>query len=301
MFKINKGAWPSISVLLGAVLFCYWLGGCISLLVTCLIYNKGFFEIQQLIKMPDQTGNGVQVLMTYLILNSLFSFLFIPLMYLRATKANISNYKHGEISLWLLVLSVAIIFAIIPLNSFIVSFNQSIRFPSFLSGMEDKLVEYENFSKNIITVLLSSKYPGMYFKLALTLAIIPGIVEEFFFRKLLQPKLIEITGNAHCGIIFCSLTFSIMHFQFYGILPRLLFGIVFGYLYLWSRDLIYPIIAHIINNLMVVTLGFYFSSRDLGIQREIDKPIVIVGSLVMTTIILLLIRRKQRKSYKLVR
>lgn len=296
MIKTNSGMWSSISLLLAAVLFCYWLGGGIALLLTGLIYGEGFFGIQYLIQMPVQSENGVPVVMTYLMLNSLFSFLIIPLLYLRAAKDDIFNYKYEKISLGLAVLSAAIVFAIVPINSFIAALNQSIKFPSFLSDLEDRLLEYENVSKNIISVLLSSKYPGMYFKLALTLAIIPGIVEEFFFRKLLQPKLIKITGNAHYGVVICSLAFSIMHFQFYGILPRFVFGVVFGYLYLWSKNLVYPIIAHVINNLMIVSFAFYFGTGDLELQRDIEKPIVIICSLVVTSVILLVIKIKQEKA-----
>jgi hypothetical protein len=42
--------------------------------------------------------------------------------------------------------------------------------------------------------------------------------------------------------------FSAFHLQFFGFVPRMLLGALFGYLYYWSGNLLMPIFAHFINN-----------------------------------------------------
>ena len=86
----------------------------------------------------------------------------------------------------------------------------------------------------------------------LVIGILAGIGEEYLFRGILQPKLHHYTGNAHAGVWITAIIFSAIHFQFYGFLPRLMLGALFGYLYVYSGSLVYPIVAHILNNTFTV-------------------------------------------------
>jgi len=52
--------------------------------------------------------------------------------------------------------------------------------------------------------------------------------------------------------------------QFLGFLPRLLLGLVFGYVYLWSGKLWLPILAHFINNVVPVITAFIFGWDQVG-------------------------------------
>src|SRR5690606_1514724 len=86
----------------------------------------------------------------------------------------------------------------------------------------------------------------------LVIGVLAGIGEEYLFRGILQPKLQIYTGNAHAGIWITAIIFSTIHFQFYGFLPRMMLGALFGYLYLYSGSLVYPILAHILDNTFTV-------------------------------------------------
>ena len=46
--------------------------------------------------------------------------------------------------------------------------------------------------------------------------------------------------------------------QFFGFLPRLLLGALFGYLFYWSNSLWLPILGHFINNGSVVLLSYFY-------------------------------------------
>ena len=87
----------------------------------------------------------------------------------------------------------------------------------------------------------------------LIIAIMAGIGEELMFRGVIQKILIGWTKDIHLGILYTAIIFSTIHFQFYGFVPRMILGMVLGYLYIWSKSLWVPVIAHAINNALTVT------------------------------------------------
>jgi uncharacterized protein len=62
--------------------------------------------------------------------------------------------------------------------------------------------------------------------------------------------------------------FSLLHFQFYGFVPRLLLGALFGYLYWWSGNLAVPVLAHFVNNGFTVFIMFLHQKGVLSIDLE---------------------------------
>jgi membrane protease YdiL (CAAX protease family) len=91
----------------------------------------------------------------------------------------------------------------------------------------------------------------------LSVAALPAIFEELAFRGVLQPLLIKATGKAWVGIAIASVLFSAIHFQFYGFLPRVLLGLLFGWLAYRSGSILPGIVAHFFNNAAAaITLWF---------------------------------------------
>lgn len=88
-----------------------------------------------------------------------------------------------------------------------------------------------------------------------SVATLPGIFEELSFRGVLQPLLIRATGSSFWGIAIASIVFSAIHYQFYGFLPRVLLGALFGWLAHRTGSLIPGMFAHFVNNaLAAITL-----------------------------------------------
>ena len=97
----------------------------------------------------------------------------------------------------------------------------------------------------------------------LSVAGLPAIFEELSFRGVLQPLLIRATGSAFWGIALTAIVFSAIHFQFYGFLPRVLLGALFGWLAHRTGSLIPGMAAHFANNaLAAVTLWVTGSMTD---------------------------------------
>jgi membrane protease YdiL (CAAX protease family) len=104
--------------------------------------------------------------------------------------------------------------------------------------------------------------PGYFILSVIIIAIIPGIGEELLFRGFLQNIFRKIIQNDHVAVWLAAFFFSFIHFQFYGFIPRFLLGALFGYLYLWSGNLIIPITAHFLNN-FVSLFSLYIYQKGL--------------------------------------
>ncbi|MDE0886219.1 MAG: CPBP family intramembrane metalloprotease [Myxococcota bacterium] len=91
---------------------------------------------------------------------------------------------------------------------------------------------------------------------ALLLALASGLAEEMFFRGALQPR---------AGLWLASFLFACVHFvPRRPLLPWTLFaaaaGLVFGWLFEWTGNLIAPITAHVVVNAVnLPLLERYFS------------------------------------------
>ena len=83
-----------------------------------------------------------------------------------------------------------------------------------------------------------------------------GLGEELLFRGLLQIDLMKVFG-VKGGLILASLMFAIMHLTWRS-LPELGFvfiaGLILGFLYWKTKNLVLPIIVHGANNVMLVAV-----------------------------------------------
>jgi hypothetical protein len=121
--------------------------------------------------------------------------------------------------------------------------------------MEDRMAE--------ITVFLTAfDSPLELFAGFVVIAVIPAFGEELLFRGFLQPFAVKTFKNVHVGIFFTAFVFGAFHLQFFGMVPRVFLGMLFGYLYYWSGSLLYPIVAHFVNNGFTVMM-IYLHKQDV--------------------------------------
>ena len=99
---------------------------------------------------------------------------------------------------------------------------------------------------------------SVWFPLALfVFAIVPAFVEELVFRGLLLKNLKEVSGSSHFGVVVSSLMFAAFHFQPWNILPMTGLAIVFGYVYLYTKDIRYSMLMHFLYNGVQITFMFF--------------------------------------------
>lgn len=147
-----------------------------------------------------------------------------------------------------IILTVLIMLVVMPFLSFTIDINSKLILPEFMSSIEEWMKQSEEKA-----MLLTSSFLKMdnfldFLFIFLLVAILPAVGEELLFRGVLQKLFIKWTKKYHLGIWITAILFSALHMQFYGFLPRLILGVMFGYLFFWSKSLWLPILAHLLNN-----------------------------------------------------
>jgi len=158
-----------------------------------------------------------------------------------------------------MMLSILVVLGAVPLINFLAEMNMNLSLPEKLSGLEMRIRETEAEAEKLMNLFLSDTSIIRFVINLFMIAVIPAIGEEFFFRGIIQRIFTEWFRNHHLGIIIASILFSFMHFQFLGFIPRILLGILFGYLLVWTGSIWVPVLAHFINNAIAVTFYFLFN------------------------------------------
>ena len=204
--------------------------------------------------------------------------------------SNQSSAVSGQQSGLLALLGIGIMVTAMPLINSIVAWNESIRLPESLHGLELWMQQTEAQAEQLLQGFLTYKNGAWQVLLLnlLVLAILPGIGEELAFRGVLQ----SLFRNRHVAVWVTAFVFSFVHFQFYGFIPRLLLGALFGYVLLWSGRLGLCMLMHATNNALSVLVFYIGTYRWHLSQPEIDA----IGTqhtwwltLVCTPVLLLLI------------
>lgn len=200
-----------------------------------------------------------------------------PLEWLRivdSRKSEVESRKTGRLAL----LSIGIMLTALPLINLLVSWNEQIRLPESLSGLEQLLQQLEAQANALLQQFLTYGNGAWWVLLInlLVLAVLPAIGEELTFRGVLQqllygqPSTLNVqrsTLNNHLAVWVTAFIFSFIHFQFYGFIPRLLLGALLGYALLWSGNIRYSMIMHGTNNALSVLL-FYLGTYVWDMSQE---------------------------------
>jgi membrane protease YdiL (CAAX protease family) len=187
-----------------------------------------------------------------------------------------------------------------PFISWVIELNSGMVLPEFMEGIEQWMRSSERQAEEMTKAFLTFDGAGSLFYVLLIVAIVPAIGEEFLFRGVLQKIFTNWTKNAHWGIWITSILFSALHMQFFGFFPRLLLGLMFGYLFLWSKSLWLPILGHFVNNGSVVIASYFFpesiENADYTSFEDIDfKLALYIGSFLLTVILLFFIYKGNKK------
>ena len=151
-----------------------------------------------------------------------------------------------------ILLTVLAIIVMIPFMNVIVAWNESIRLPESMSALEEFMKNAEANAAAMTRQLMGTDTIGSIIMSILIIGLLAGFSEELFFRGALQRLLSTAGMNIHVAIWLTAFIFSAVHMQFYGFVPRMLLGAMFGYMAVWSGSLWIAVIAHATNNSLVV-------------------------------------------------
>nr|WP_279665708.1 type II CAAX endopeptidase family protein [Ectobacillus ponti] len=110
----------------------------------------------------------------------------------------------------------------------------------------------------------------------LVTSILGPIMEEIVFRKILFGTLYQ-RYNFLVGAVLSSLIFAAVHFDFQHLLIYTSMGLVFAFLYVQTRRLIVPIMAHVLMNTFVILVNVLFSDEIQRMMREAEKLQSFIG------------------------
>jgi membrane protease YdiL (CAAX protease family) len=164
-------------------------------------------------------------------------------------------------------LVVILAFSLIPLTDFTGRLNAGLHLPEWMSGLERWVIRKENETDDLIGLLIVSDNIRTLLMNIAMIALLPAIGEEMIFRGIFQKILYRLFRSGHASVWFTAIIFSAIHFQFLGFIPRLILGLVFGYLFLWSGTLWLPVLAHFVNNAIPV-VGTYIHVFDNTAQPQ---------------------------------
>lgn len=139
-----------------------------------------------------------------------------------------------------------------PAMAQIIYYNADISFPDSMKGLEQTLRDWENAGADATAAIMSTTTVGGLIVNVLIVGLFTGLAEEMFFRAGIQRMMMTSRISPTVAIWSAAAIFSFVHFQFFGFVPRLLLGAIFGYVYWRTRSIWAPALLHGINNSIVV-------------------------------------------------
>ena len=176
-----------------------------------------------------------------------------------------------KVCLW----AIGIMLVALPAINLLAQWNQQMVLPSCLSGLEEWMKNKEAEAEWLTKQFMSATTVSALLVNLFLMAVLPAVSEEITFRGVLQQLLtaphrlspFASRLSPHLAIWLTAIIFSAVHMQFYGFVPRMLMGALFGYMFVWTGSLWVPMLMHFVNNGMAVLL--YFLANRAG--WDMDK------------------------------
>lgn len=166
------------------------------------------------------------------------------------------------------MLAAIVMILLVPLTDWLTVWNDGLHFNGNLKSVEDALRMSSSKSEALMLRFLDVDNVGMLLFNLLVLALVPAFCEEFFFRGALQNVFADCFSSHHLSIILTASLFSVFHGELFAFLPRFFLGLVLGYLYYYGKSIWVNVVAHFVNNALIVVLSFLHGLNVIGYSPE---------------------------------
>ena len=165
----------------------------------------------------------------------------------------------------------------IPFINILAEWNTALHLPDFMEPLERWMRQTQSSNDEMLKILAPMRNPYDIGINVLMMAILPAIGEELLFRGVLQRQFQTIFRNPHVAILVTAIIFSAIHLQFLGFFSRTLLGMLFGYLFYFSKNIWLPIIAHFINNFLALMLVLFYgvNSVETSMENWVTGPFIL--------------------------
>jgi hypothetical protein len=144
--------------------------------------------------------------------------------------------------------------------------------------------------------MINLKSIGGYLMSLVIMAFFPAVCEEVLFRGGLQNFLARATGKPWIAIIVVSILFSLVHFSFYGFLPRMFLGIMLGLIFYYTGNIWLSIIAHFFNNALAVTQMYLLTQQGKNIKDAMNDNMPFYWGLIVLPFFILFFTALKKSS-----
>lgn len=159
---------------------------------------------------------------------------------------------------------VAAMLLVVPLNEWLTEWNDSWN----LGALGDALRAFQDQTEGIVRNLMDTDTVGGLVANIAVVALVAAVCEELFFRCGIQNLLQRWFHNRHAAVWVAAAIFSLGHGELFSFMPRFVLGALLGYLYAYSRSPLPNMLAHFVNNAIVVVLYWLVARGVLDIDPE---------------------------------
>ncbi|NSW45620.1 MAG: CPBP family intramembrane metalloprotease [Bacteroidales bacterium] len=286
----------SLFIIFTSFLFFYVIG----IVIVQLGFGTDIIHHPELLQ-DFSSPQTIQLLKFFQLIQSLGLFVIPPFLIAFLMYQSVKSFlRFNKVqSKYYVLLTIIAILSFIPFTNLLSYINSFLTLPDFMKNIEEWMrASEENASQLTVNFLKADNIVVLIYNIIL-IAAIPAIGEELLFRGLLQRLFTEWTKNIHLSIWLAAILFSTIHFQFFGFIPRLFLGLIFGYLLEYTGSIWIPIIGHFTNNLTGVIIGYYLPNENIVNNTHTNLSISaviygILGGLVGIFCFWLIIRKTNR-------
>ncbi len=263
---IPRAVHPAVQLimLLGLAVAGLCLASLLALVLANLLFGISMMQFSNLAAMPDQYPHGWAALMLYQGLSWLGAaagVLLLPRLLGQSVAGYFSPRRLG--GAWWPIAAGLVIICSVPSLAAVSSWNAGAHFPAALHGFELWARDKEDQAAGLTKFLTDFHTPDRLLVGLIVIAIVPAVAEELVFRGGVQRCLVQWFGARHVGVWLAAAIFSAIHVQFFGFVPRFVLGLVLGYLYEWSGNILVSMAAHFTQNAFQLLLLYLFQNKQL--------------------------------------
>lgn len=225
-----------------------------------------------------------------LLVSSSFGTFLLPALVLQKLEPYFNYFPVENKRSWLsYAVAVALLFAFGPIMQLIGEANMTMTLPDSWNKIEAWMRTQEDSMALLTERIVMVDTWGLLCANILVMAVMPAIAEEYYFRGSLMHMIQRLTKNYHLTVWVSAVIFSAIHVQFFGFFPRMILGVFFGYMFVWTQNIWIPILAHFVNNATVAILAFVYTRQgktyaDLQ-TYESYSIFVYIGSFMLTIVL----------------
>lgn len=239
----------------------------------------------------------------FLVLQGLFGIISQQLLTFLSSAYQLTAEQSASLSVWLLGLSlflanalmIVIVHAIMRTTKNAVTASGKIHLNArcialifitqvlliFMTNGLSELLKIPDFIESVLPDMLRNPL------CLITIVIVGPIAEEVCFRRGILSSLYTNTSTKRYALLISSIVFGLIHFNPAQVIGASILGLFFGWLYLHTRSLLYPILCHIFNNGLSVTLSITMGTNMKMSDLFMNAPLFYCGlfiSLLLTVI-----------------